>query len=57
MLLESPGCGEADGCDTGHDAKSFCHGTEAWRQMNECGFVHGLLQIKGERGPPKNRIT
>ncbi len=52
MQLESPGCGEANGRDTGHDAEPLCHGTEARRQVNECRFVHGLLQIKGEHGPP-----
>lgn len=29
--LESPGGGEADGRDTGHDAECLCHGTEARR--------------------------
>jgi hypothetical protein len=57
VLLESPSCGEAESRDTGHDTESFCHGTEARRQMNECRLMHGLLQIKGEHGPPKNRIT
>jgi hypothetical protein len=50
--LESPGCGEANGRDTGHDTEPLCHGTEARRQVNECRFVHGLLQIKGEHGHP-----
>ena len=53
MLLESPGCGKGDGRDTGHDAESLCHGTEARWQMNEFRFVHGLLQIEGEHRPPE----
>lgn len=52
VLLECPCGSEADGRDTGHDAESLCHGTGT-RQMNECRFVHGLLQIKGEHGPPE----
>lgn len=51
-LLESPGGGEADRGDSGHDAESFCHGTEARWQMDEGRFVHGLLQIKDEQVPP-----
>lgn len=53
VLLESPGGGKADGRDTGHDAESLCHGTEPRRQMDESRFVHGLLQINGEHGPPE----
>jgi hypothetical protein len=52
VLLECPCGGEADGRDTGHDAESLCHGTGT-RQVNEFRFVHGLLQIKGEHGPPE----
>lgn len=52
VLLESPGCGEADSSDTGHDAERLCQGTEARWQMNESCFVHELLQIKDEQGPP-----
>lgn len=50
--LECPCGGEADGRDTGHDAESLCHRTGT-RQVNEFRFVHGLLQIKGEHGPPE----
>ncbi|HDR9076411.1 TPA: hypothetical protein QDA97_005232 [Burkholderia vietnamiensis] len=52
VLFDSPGCGKADSRDTGHDAEPLCHGTEARWQMNESRFVHELLQIKDEQGPP-----
>jgi hypothetical protein len=51
VLLEGPSCGEAESRDTGHDAEALCRGTEARRRVNESRFVHGLLQIKGERVP------
>lgn len=35
VLLESPSCGEAESCDTGHDAEPLCRGTEARRLVNE----------------------
>lgn len=53
VLLECPGCGRADSRDTGHDAEPLCQGTEARWQVNESRFVHELLQIKGEQGPPE----
>ncbi len=54
-LLKGP-CDEADCSDAGDDAESLSHSTRTRWAIDKIRFVHGLLQIRDEHGPPEDRI-